>query len=94
MDIVFSTYVEVILNILGIVHAHSSFLHVCGGDPELVAQANRAARVFSTYVEVILPSSVAVLSGIGFLHVCGGDPSSWNNLIASELFSPRMWRWS
>ena len=51
-------------------------------------------RVFSTYVEVIpiYDAKVAVLKSI--LHVCGGDPMKKERLITSEVYSPRMWRWS
>ena len=53
-QIVFSTYVEVILVYRLAYRHHESFLHVCGGDPETDITNRNDGKVFSTYVEVIL----------------------------------------
>ena len=50
--------------------------------------------VFSTYVEVILMSQSTLVIVICILHVCGGDPIVRPPTNISELYSPRMWRWS
>ena len=72
---VFSTYVEVILILRTLVIHMMSFLHVCGGDPDIKLGENHDFVVFSTYVEVILMSSSGLETIVSFLHVCGGDPN-------------------
>ena len=41
---VFSTYVEVIQRVYQVMQAKSSFLHVCGGDPEITSQSGTEQR--------------------------------------------------
>ena len=59
-----------------------------------VSRSNDRNSVFSTYVEVILTLALACLVFVSILHVCGGDPNFTAQVINSNKYSPRMWRWS
>ena len=79
LDMVFSTYVEVIPSLAKQAQETASILHVCGGDPDLQSTVNNGLAVFSTYVEVI-PTLVHSSRGVpGILHVCGGDPTAFQS---------------
>ena len=69
-----------------------SFLHVCGGDPNLFNALTDKIEVFSTYVEVILQDFGITRIADRFLHVCGGDPEYIRVYREAQKFSPRMWR--
>ena len=90
--VVFSTYVEVILNLLSIIAFGSGILHVCGGDPDNVCAHGPWRSVFSTYVEVIPRVAVNYRYNFGILHVCGGDPPIIALFEIAFWYSPRMWR--
>ena len=56
---VFSTYVEMILNLDGQLLNGGSILHVCGDDPLVLPPVTNRGGVFSTYVEMILTSDMS-----------------------------------
>ena len=89
---VFSTYVEVILEVATLGNTNKGILHVCGGDPIALLFLLELVRVFSTYVEVIPIIAVYPKLPHSILHVCGGDPESGNYTAISPVYSPRMWR--
>ena len=91
---VFSTYVEVILETLASRHSPWCILHVCGGDPLEKTWFTKVSNVFSKYVEVILNQSQAVDENASILQVCGGDPQIYAGVKGRIRYSPRMWRWS
>ena len=92
--LVFSTSVEVILQMKVQEVPHERILHECGGDPDKVDQAVKTMQVFSTSVEVIPISSFDMSLRACILHTCGGDPDSSAVVIESDKYSPHMWRWS
>ena len=93
-NMVFSTYVEVILDHDNRTSNSSCILHVCGGDPAFKVTSFSLILVFSTYVEVILKIYVVACQSLRILHVCGGDPTNIAHKPLQFLYSPRMWRWS
>ena len=50
--------------------------------------------VFSTYVEMILFDFSIDLNFSSILHVCGDDPLDLTSFDPTDMYSPRMWRWS
>ena len=93
-NMVFSTYVEVILDHDNRTSNSSCILHVCGGDPAFKVTSFSLILVFSTYVEVILKIYVVACQSLRILHVCGGDPLKPLDKWKAFWYSPRMWRWS
>ena len=94
MELVFSTYVEVILK------GRYILIHFPWFSPRMwrwsspLRQSFNLQLVFSTYVEVILLTSGQRKIQTCFLHVCGGDPKWIIWYLIANQFSPRMWRWS
>ena len=94
LELIFSTYVEVILGFrltrLRAIH----FLHVCGGDPQISAKNYNVNRFSPRMWRWSCDRFSTAGIDNDFLHVCGGDPNKSQLTPSNTRFSPRMWRWS
>ena len=73
-QVVFSTYVEMILLFFSSTSVVIGILHVCGDDPLQHIWLQSTGIVFSTYVEMIPKLSSLKKIKKSILHVCGDDP--------------------
>ena len=66
---------EVILKQAGLFPGTNSILHVCGGDPKVLALKDQNDEYSPRMWRWSLILGVSAVVAGGILHVCGGDPS-------------------